>query len=1074
LISGLWERLEVEFANKRHWPRGTPGGKGGKFAPGDAQLPGDSVLADPIDVRRLTTYPSRVQEASRFLGRTVDVPSLAFLAGAIPGSVTGFTPGRAFGGSPQWSAWSHGDDPDLADWHTQVYFSKDKEENKILYLNLMEVNKSAQAQGIGLRVLCAMVDEAVRQGIPHIELWAAGHGDGTLDKHRWAGYYTWARLGFDSQIRTHYQGKEVHTIHELLAMPGGREHWYRHGHNYGGIFDLRENSYSRAVLRSYAQSKGLTVDFANTRRWPKGTPGGKGGKFMPKDAQVVQEPMVPREAAEKPIDVKALGEGELAYAKDLLGHPVDPVTLARLAGALPGCGVLAYPRGALEVRCYSLPGEPSWETSVQVQGWPARLHVNLVQVSSDAQAQGIGTRILTTLIGEAVHQGIHHVSLEAVGRGNGTLDRHREAGYYTWARLGFDGPVAFSEGPFQHVSSLHELLDLPGGREYWYRYGVKYQGIFDLREGSRSRAILRSYAQSKGLTVHFANKRHWPKGTPGGKGGKFMPRDAVLPGEEAVQPVVPVPSPPVQPIRTDRIPDEAVEHASDILGHPVDRSVIARLAGAIPGSEVISHQLGDALVMTCASLIDARDAFPAWETGVTLNPGPPSRIHIGLVRVSLDARGQGQGTQILSTLISEAVKQGIHHVTLTADGRGDGTLDKQRISGYYTWARLGFDGPVAFSEGPFQHVSSLHELLDLPGGREYWYRHGAKYQGIFDLREGSRSRAILREYAKVKGIQVDFSEVQDFPELFQFLSEVTEKTSRGLLVDYGLPPGKEEEDPVSADFSRPFDPAGWEPYILRRGRRKGTPVYKKGREYRDFLPTHAPERQELDRRLFDGIAFSNLSHDQRILYTTTMTSILDRLPPVALSRVHQHVQTFRFYPDLVSVGTDMSQRDRQWVLTEPGFTKKDRDEHLLVYLKNMEQARRGHLGGGIFYPYKEIFLDGPPTGSSSHADISSWGPNPIQTTLNHIYAHELTHAIDGDKQLRNNPTWYNAWVKDLVKKPAATTYPLSAYASEGGVHEGLAEFGRLIYSGQFDLGKVEQRYPNCTAFFKSQRLWPTS
>jgi GNAT superfamily N-acetyltransferase len=792
LKSGLWERLEVEFVNKRHWPKGTPGGKGGKFAPGDASLPGDPILTAPVDVRRLTTYPSRVRETASFLGHSLDVPSLAFLAGAIPGSVAGFTQGRAFGGSPQWSAWSHGDDPDWADWHTQVYLAKDKEGNKFLYLNLMEVNQAAQAQGIGLRVLCSMVDEAIRQGLSDITLWAAGKGNGTLERRtRWCGYYTWARLGFDSKISTRYQGKEVHTIHELLAMPGGREHWYRHGYNYEGVFDLRENSYSRAVLRSYAQSKGLTVHFANTRRWPKGTPGGKGGKFMPKDAQI-----------------------------------------------------------------------------------------------------------------------------------------------------------------------------------------------------------------------------------------------------ESVPTVIPA-----QPILTGAIPSAEVETVSDILGHDVDRPVMARLAGAIPGSKVIAYDIGGPIALVCNALAGEP---PAWESSAVLFPGHPLRLHLGIVRVASGERGSGLGTQILSTIISEAAKQGIHHVTLTADGRGDGTLEKREVSGYYTWARLGFDGPVAFSEGPFQHVSSLHELLDLPGGREYWYRQGSKYQGIFDLREGSRSRAILRAYAQAKGLTIDFS----YPD--------------------------EEADPVPADFSRPFDPTGWVPWILTRGRRRGTPVYKKGREYRDFLPAHPLERQQLDKRFFDGIAFSNLSHDQRILYTNTMTSILDRLPPVALSRVHQHVQTFRFYPDLVSVGTDMSQRDRQWVLTEPRFTKEDRDGHLLEYLRNMEQARQGHLGGGMFYPYKEMFLDGPPLGRSSYMDIRSWGSTPIKTSLSHLYAHELTHAIDGDKQLQNDPTWYNAWVKDLVKKPAATTYPLSAYASEGGVHEGLAEFGRLIYSGQFDLGKVEQRYPNCTAFFKNQKLWPTS
>jgi hypothetical protein len=45
--------------------------------------------------------------------------------------------------------------------------------------------------------------------------------------------------------------------------------------------------------------------------------------------------------------------------------------------------------------------------------------------------------------------------------------------------------------------------------------------------------------------------------------------------------------------------------------------------------------------------------------------------------------------------------------------------------------------------------------MALPGGKEFWKANGDSYDGVFDLRKGSRSLRVLSSYMKEKGMDND-------------------------------------------------------------------------------------------------------------------------------------------------------------------------------------------------------------------------------------------------------------------------------------------------------------------------------
>lgn len=92
---------------------------------------------------------------------------------------------------------------------------------------------------------------------------------------------------------------------------------------------------------------------------------------------------------------------------------------------------------------------------------------------------------------------------------------------------------------------------------------------------------------------------------------------------------------------------------------------------------------------------------------------------------------------------------------------GAGTYRSLRVrgeSGYFVWARFGFDAPLLVSQqvlltrNPLlRGAKTLNDLFARPGGAEWWKINGEELYLVFDLSPQSSMMDIFRSYLQEKG-----------------------------------------------------------------------------------------------------------------------------------------------------------------------------------------------------------------------------------------------------------------------------------------------------------------------------------
>ncbi len=176
---------------------------------------------------------------------------------------------------------------------------------------------------------------------------------------------------------------------------------------------------------------------------------------------------------------------------------------------------------------------------------------------------------------------------------------------------------------------------------------------------------------------------------------------------------------------------------------------------------------------------------------------------------------------------------------------------------------------------------------------------------------------------------------------------------------------------------------------------------------------------------------TNVSREQREHYHKQATRVLRNLTPNALKRVQANTKGVSFYKDRVDL-TD--------------FFVKD-------YPSMAEIRSQGGTVNGIYDAGNQtLHLDGA---STTYGD--KLNPTGDDQT-HHIYAHEMTHAIDGPKfEISHTDEWHKAWEKEIK-----ASEEISKYAATN-PQEGLAEFGRLVLASSHDAAKIRQDFPLCAA-----------
>lgn len=114
-------------------------------------------------------------------------------------------------------------------------------------------------------------------------------------------------------------------------------------------------------------------------------------------------------------------------------------------------------------------------------------------------------------------------------------------------------------------------------------------------------------------------------------------------------------------------------------------------------------------------------------------------VVIDAFRVRASMRRKGLGSAIFARQLAAASALGVRRIETLAGRHGD-------ENGYYTWPRLGFDGPlpdVIRHKLPvgLEHATSVLDLMRREKGRQWWKAHGIPVAVAFDLADRSRSRS---------------------------------------------------------------------------------------------------------------------------------------------------------------------------------------------------------------------------------------------------------------------------------------------------------------------------------------------
>jgi len=185
---------------------------------------------------------------------------------------------------------------------------------------------------------------------------------------------------------------------------------------------------------------------------------------------------------------------------------------------------------------------------------------------------------------------------------------------------------------------------------------------------------------------------------------------------------------------------------------------IAQLAGLSDDAEVKLHYGSSPRDFSPQIRISSSDGF---DNQRYIRKYDDYGFHIENSSFRVTETGKGLGTKILARQISSAQEMGIKSLRTFA-ARGD----NDHSNGYYTWPRLGYDGDVPWysvynrkggsatkddTPESIRDAKRISDVMRTKEGRDWWKQHGVGIDLEFDLKEGSHSMNVFREYLAETG-----------------------------------------------------------------------------------------------------------------------------------------------------------------------------------------------------------------------------------------------------------------------------------------------------------------------------------
>jgi hypothetical protein len=196
-----------------------------------------------------------------------------------------------------------------------------------------------------------------------------------------------------------------------------------------------------------------------------------------------------------------------AFARELIGRDFTDEELAHAVGALDGAVLeVRKKKGADELRIdLQHPFMQEQERWLRRDAQGDLLIFNYRFYKKPAAPKGVSVdSLLRQVVGA---QALGAKRLETFGAGDFTTagQPNGEIGYWHWAKCGFDAPLsqyyqglAAAERGLEDVKTLNEVIDRPGGADWWYRVGAALTMKFDLAFDSSMMRIFRDYVRRKG------------------------------------------------------------------------------------------------------------------------------------------------------------------------------------------------------------------------------------------------------------------------------------------------------------------------------------------------------------------------------------------------------------------------------------------------------------------------------------------------------------------------------------------------------------------------------------------------
>lgn len=233
----------------------------------------------------------------------------------------------------------------------------------------------------------------------------------------------------------------------------------------------------------------------------------------------------------------------------------------------------------------------------------------------------------------------------------------------------------------------------------------------------------------------------------------------------------------------------------------------------------------------------------------------------------------------------------------------------------------------------------------------------------------------------------------------------------------------------------------WNPKLRPRTDEEIAAVQKVHTEAKEWLGSYADKAE-------------HISPEQRKQYKEAMHQVTDFMTVPMIEHVRKNLDNVHFHKSIRELTA------KHAVISGEGYNPRSMVGGFFIFahLEDVvaSDAKPIETESGTLYPGAKNQSKGS---GQLYLDGGSEDNEQYPQTTKEIYAHEMSHAIDGPYRFSKTKEWDEAWRDEIMK----VDYPLSKYATKN-QQEGFAEFGRLVLGGR--VREARESFPKCWTAWK--------